>query len=292
MESHNHYALTGKEFDENTGLTWFGARHYDAGVGVWIRQDDFRGLLKYPMSLYRYGYVHQNPVVYYDENGYAIPLVLAYVGKAMAVGAVEQVASTYVRDVVDDVTENVLGDGDHGLVDIITPNTDWKGYAGQAIGGMTVFPFLQEPVGNTFENYFIHGEFSTLEKLITDATLGGISGGFSRYVSSKTASRLIPHLGGRPAKKIKTFFFGRLAQKDYARKFIVFVQGEIFKHTVIEHVAEPAVKHVVGLFFERHLKSIRSHEAFKKCIKPEGELLPAALHPGDPGYNNPTTNFG
>ena len=42
-DPHNHYTLTGKEFDENTGLVWFGSRHYEPETGVWMGQDDYRG---------------------------------------------------------------------------------------------------------------------------------------------------------------------------------------------------------------------------------------------------------
>lgn len=69
-DPHNHYTLTGKEFDENTGLVWFGARHYEPETGVWMGQDSYRGRLSEPMSLHRFGYVHNNPVNGWDWYGY------------------------------------------------------------------------------------------------------------------------------------------------------------------------------------------------------------------------------
>ncbi|MCI5157120.1 MAG: RHS repeat-associated core domain-containing protein, partial [Candidatus Electrothrix sp. AUS1_2] len=75
-DPHNHYTLTGKEFDENTGLVWFGARHYEPETGVWMGQDSYRGRLDSPMSLHRYGYVNNNPLNYYDPTGnFAIAVV-------------------------------------------------------------------------------------------------------------------------------------------------------------------------------------------------------------------------
>ncbi|CAK8715668.1 RHS and YD repeat-containing protein [Candidatus Electronema halotolerans] len=71
-DPHNHYTLTGKEFDENTGLVWFGARHYEPETGVWMGQDVYRGRLDEPGSLHRFGYVENNPVNYIDKNGYFI----------------------------------------------------------------------------------------------------------------------------------------------------------------------------------------------------------------------------
>jgi RHS repeat-associated protein len=66
---HNDYTLTGKEFNGDTGLTYFGARFYDAVMGVWLNQDSYRGEYKTPMSLHRYMYVYGNPVSYYDHYG-------------------------------------------------------------------------------------------------------------------------------------------------------------------------------------------------------------------------------
>ncbi|MCI5212433.1 MAG: RHS repeat-associated core domain-containing protein, partial [Candidatus Electrothrix sp. ATG2] len=71
-DPHNHYTLTGKEFDENTGLVWFGARFYEPETGVWINQDTYRGEIVLPESLHRYMYVYDNPVSYFDPNGLSI----------------------------------------------------------------------------------------------------------------------------------------------------------------------------------------------------------------------------
>lgn len=90
----NHYLLTGKEWDEESTFYYFGARFYDAQVGVWITPDPYRGeanipltLHPYfylghnppnqannpnnPMSLHRYLYVQNNPLNRIDINGYS-----------------------------------------------------------------------------------------------------------------------------------------------------------------------------------------------------------------------------
>ena len=69
-DPHNHYTLTGKEFDENTGLVYFGARNYDPQVGRWLTQDVYRGELNEPLSMHRYAYVLNNPVTFLDIYGY------------------------------------------------------------------------------------------------------------------------------------------------------------------------------------------------------------------------------
>jgi RHS repeat-associated protein len=75
-DPHNHYTLTGKELDENTGLVWFGSRHYEPETGVWMGQDVYRGRLSDPGSLHRYGYVKDNPLNFIDIFGFKTYLVV------------------------------------------------------------------------------------------------------------------------------------------------------------------------------------------------------------------------
>lgn len=89
---HNHYLLTGKEWDEESRLYYFGARFYDAEAGVWLTQDPYRGELNIPsshhpylhlgkdspkqetindpMSLHRYLYTRNNPINRIDPLGF------------------------------------------------------------------------------------------------------------------------------------------------------------------------------------------------------------------------------
>ena len=69
-DPHNHYTLTGKKYDDNTGLVYFGVRDYDPSVGAWLTQNTFRGTVFLPKSLHRYEYVYGNPISYYDQYGY------------------------------------------------------------------------------------------------------------------------------------------------------------------------------------------------------------------------------
>lgn len=93
-DPHNHYLLSGKEWDEESRMYYFGARYYDPQVGVWLTPDPLRGeanvpltlhpyfRLGYmspsemnnvndPMSLHRYLYVQNNPINKIDVNGYS-----------------------------------------------------------------------------------------------------------------------------------------------------------------------------------------------------------------------------
>lgn len=69
---HNAYKVTGKEYDENLGMSYFGSRHYEAETGVWPTQDSFRGFLDLPESLHRYAFVVNSPINFYDVGGFGL----------------------------------------------------------------------------------------------------------------------------------------------------------------------------------------------------------------------------
>ncbi|MCL4867567.1 MAG: LysM peptidoglycan-binding domain-containing protein [Anaerolineae bacterium] len=58
---HNHYLLTGKEWDEESRLYYFGARFYDADAGVWLTADPYRGEIDVPRTLHPYLHLGHNP---------------------------------------------------------------------------------------------------------------------------------------------------------------------------------------------------------------------------------------
>ncbi|MBI5225013.1 RHS repeat-associated core domain-containing protein [Candidatus Micrarchaeota archaeon] len=67
--SGNDYKYTGKEFDDESGLYYYGARYYDPDLGRFVSADALQGNLGDPLSLNRYVYVKNNPVKFVDPNG-------------------------------------------------------------------------------------------------------------------------------------------------------------------------------------------------------------------------------
>ena len=71
----NSHRFTGKEFDSETGLQYFGARFYDAGLGRFVGADPalLRGrpdsAVKIPQRLNLYAYSTNNPYRYLDPDG-------------------------------------------------------------------------------------------------------------------------------------------------------------------------------------------------------------------------------
>ena len=60
------YTFSGKERDEETGFSYFGARHYNASLSIWLSVDPMAD--KYP-STSPYTYCANNPVKLVDPNG-------------------------------------------------------------------------------------------------------------------------------------------------------------------------------------------------------------------------------
>ena len=62
----SRYTFSGKERDEETGYSYFGARYYDANLSIWLSRDPLAD--KYP-SLSPYVYCANNPLRLVDSDG-------------------------------------------------------------------------------------------------------------------------------------------------------------------------------------------------------------------------------
>ena len=62
----SRYTFSGKERDEETGYSYFGARHYHSDLSIWLSVDPMAD--KYP-STSPYAYCANNPVMIKDPNG-------------------------------------------------------------------------------------------------------------------------------------------------------------------------------------------------------------------------------
>ncbi|MCP4130892.1 MAG: RHS repeat-associated core domain-containing protein, partial [bacterium] len=65
----NRHIFTGQEYDENTGLIYFGARLYEPETARFVTQDAYLGERGTPPSLHRYVYAYSNPTANYDPDG-------------------------------------------------------------------------------------------------------------------------------------------------------------------------------------------------------------------------------
>jgi RHS repeat-associated protein len=76
----SHYQFTGKEYDSDTGLNYFGARYYASNMGRWMSPDwaEKPTAVPYanygnPQSLNLYAYVNNRPVSVADPDGHEPP---------------------------------------------------------------------------------------------------------------------------------------------------------------------------------------------------------------------------
>jgi RHS repeat-associated protein len=68
-DSANRFGFTGHELDSESGLYYAKARYYDPFVGLFLSEDPLLGDPLTPLSLHRYLYAYQNPLVYIDPDG-------------------------------------------------------------------------------------------------------------------------------------------------------------------------------------------------------------------------------
>ncbi|WP_028457812.1 DUF6531 domain-containing protein [Chloroflexus sp. Y-396-1] len=74
------FSFTAQHYDLESCLLHFHARIYDPATGTWLSADLYRGLIVFPTTLHRYGYVGSNPVSLIDEYGYFFNIAAAAVG--------------------------------------------------------------------------------------------------------------------------------------------------------------------------------------------------------------------
>jgi len=67
----NAIRYAGEFFDEESGLYYLRARYYNSYTGRFITQDSYWGEDSNPLSLNRYTYAHNNPIMFFDPTGFA-----------------------------------------------------------------------------------------------------------------------------------------------------------------------------------------------------------------------------
>ncbi|QJD85852.1 RHS repeat protein [Cohnella herbarum] len=61
----------GEFFDAEVGLYYLRARYYDPYIGRFISEDTYKGKINDPLSLNRYTYANNDPIMYVDPTGHA-----------------------------------------------------------------------------------------------------------------------------------------------------------------------------------------------------------------------------
>ena len=66
----NAFRYCGEYFDKETATVYLRARYYDPEIGRFISRDSFAGKNEDPLSLNRYTYCHNNPLLFVDLDGH------------------------------------------------------------------------------------------------------------------------------------------------------------------------------------------------------------------------------
>ena len=126
------YLFNAKEFDEETGLYYYGARYYDPRVSLWISTDSQQE--QYPF-VSTYSYVKNSPLTYIDPEGKspvkAIITATKYIRRAykifkktgkLTVKSLKQAGLDEIADMAGDLF--TLFDGDASTMDKIGAGVD------------------------------------------------------------------------------------------------------------------------------------------------------------------------
>jgi len=168
-DPHNHYALTGKEYDEFMGLVWFGARHYDVENGVWVTQDSYRGNVIDPLSLHRMMYIGDNPINYIDPYGYFLTKILDktkyinpvyWASQLMDDGKNFEEAIDFGYEVVDPVVNEVVSE----TTDLVIGENK-----GEAWKSVVTDDWVPGPTGGMLPESLAEGMIDVSKSLPTDA---------------------------------------------------------------------------------------------------------------------------
>ncbi|MEW6606731.1 MAG: RHS repeat-associated core domain-containing protein [bacterium] len=66
---YNYNSFTGKQYDPESKLYYFGARYYDPKIGRFITKDPYTGNVYFPPNLHKYIYCYNDPINWIDLWG-------------------------------------------------------------------------------------------------------------------------------------------------------------------------------------------------------------------------------
>jgi RHS repeat-associated protein len=197
------YTFSGKERDMETGLSYFGARYYDAGLSIWLSVDPMADKLP---SLSSYNYCAWNPVILKDPDGNLPWLIGAVVGAVSEVAA--QIAVNKVTgqkwnkfDYADIAASTIAGAISGGLSSLTKINKARKvgialtqaaqigvssavdAVANENGQGVDVSMWGAEALSLSSGGLIIDVKGKKTEEVAAEAAFGGLSAGVKKFIS-------------------------------------------------------------------------------------------------------------
>ena len=181
----NAFRYCGEYYDTESGTIYLRARYYDPAIGRFISRDSFAGKQGDPLSLNRYTYCHNSPLVYIDAEGNFAFLAAVGIGAAIG-GLISGVAK---------------------VIDNVRHDKDWHDGLGKAVlsgavsGAVTaipipgVGPLASATITGAVSNLAvdaINGDINSFKdaalSLTEGAVTGAVSHGVGKYIKSKGSS--------------------------------------------------------------------------------------------------------
>ena len=215
------YLFNGKELDEETGLSYYGARYYDARVSNWLSVDppmlDGRYLngdlnlgIYNPNNLSVYGYTWQNPVRYTDPEGECPNCITGLIGGIVGGvigGAIEAGTQLYKDGSVSDWGA-VGGSAAQGAITGAA-----AGFTGGASLVVTAGVAGASNVVGGEVNRRIQGKETTAKDVILDAAIG-VATGAAGNLAKKGLDKLSNKAKGNLGETVTRIKYGVKGYKD------------------------------------------------------------------------------
>jgi RHS repeat-associated protein len=179
----NAFRYCGEYYDTESGTIYLRARYYDPAIGRFISRDSFAGKQGDPLSLNRYTYCHNSPLVYIDAEGNFAFLAAVGIGAAIG-GLISGVAK---------------------VIDNVRHDKDWHDGLGKAVlsgavsGAVTaipipgVGPLASATITGAASNLAvdaINGDINSFKDAALSLTEGAVTGAVSHGVGKWADKKL------------------------------------------------------------------------------------------------------
>ena len=164
------YLFNAKEFDEETGMYYYGARYYEPRLSLWlsidVEEEDFPDFSSYV-------YCKNNPIIFLDHNGDSPTLITAGIGGAIGgvIGGAIEMGAQLVNNGKITSWKSVGGAAAQGAI---------TGAVAGLTGGASLIASAAVSAGANViggeVNRRIQGKHTTVGDVVSDAAIGGAFG--------------------------------------------------------------------------------------------------------------------
>jgi RHS repeat-associated protein len=116
VNAYNPIMYAGEFFDRESGLYYLRARYYNPYIGRFISEDSYWGEDNNPLSMNRYTYAHNNPIMFIDPSGHSVQLPHVISIAPSLIDRAEEIIDTVIDAKIGEFT-TVDADGNRTVSD-------------------------------------------------------------------------------------------------------------------------------------------------------------------------------